>query len=87
MIHLRVYNHHYANDHRMSDANEQILRIILFIDQLNDENTFAGEAKVIVKARPENEEIQVAAYSKNEMLKRYLNNRLLSCLKEKRPVL
>ncbi|UII30091.1 hypothetical protein LVD17_17470 [Fulvivirga ulvae] len=83
MIHLRVYNHHYANDHRMSDANEQILRVILFIDQLNNENTFAGEAKVIVKARPELEEIEIVAYSKNEMLKHYLNNRLSSCLKVK----
>ncbi|MTI24347.1 hypothetical protein [Fulvivirga kasyanovii] len=87
MIHLRVYNHHYANDHRMNDANEQILRVVLFIDQLNDENTFAGEAKVIVKASPEKEMIEIAAYSKNEMLKRYLNNRLLSFLKEKKPVL
>ncbi|GAA0894190.1 hypothetical protein GCM10009122_38700 [Fulvivirga kasyanovii] len=71
----------------MNDANEQILRVVLFIDQLNDENTFAGEAKVIVKASPEKEMIEIAAYSKNEMLKRYLNNRLLSFLKEKKPVL
>lgn len=84
MIHLRVHNYHCADDHRMSDANEQILRVILFVDRLNHDNTFTGDAKVIVKARPECEEIEVTAYSKNEMLKRYLDNRLSSCLQRVR---
>lgn len=83
MIHLRVYNYHYADNYRMSSANEQILRLVMFVDQLNRDQTFSGEAKVIIKARPENEEMEVLVYSRNELLKRYLDDKLVACLQVK----